>query len=708
MLWFFKRGKNSKQPDHANPTTGQGKVQSLIAAKPELLLKSHYGLIENLYSFSQLDRARFDRLYIALFINIARYVQLLPASEQHHHAYLGGLLEHTIEVATFAGRIAGKFLYTSDGEERISESSALYVFAMVSAAAMHDVGKILTDIDVVVIKGNNKIRWLPHNGPMAVGDRYIFKFSNNRIHGLHEPAGMLLAFSIMPPSAMEWIWQKPIIRNEWIATVGGKAMEAGGNIGRCVIECDAASTGINMKNAPVVKAAEAQEMTIGTRLPLQQLALKGIKLAFRDFPPNTERNPYWVSQEFVACICPRFVETIRAALGVEAQFIPENSSLIYDAMGDAGMLIPNLTNKAVHNLLFSEKSKPLAAILVKREVIDPDKSLPVYPGKLFCPSMPENLHHSVPGRTEVIGTATTQAMPVQTEQSAYEPAIHKAKQEQVGNDSKQVTSPPQEHKPGSIELPPSPFKQRNNKHNRPVTTRAETAEPIINKPNSNDVGGQDEPENQNYELTVPVNNQNDFKQYMHRSSEVKPDECVKQVSPPVQKETSDLTAPPQTLDKQNTARPVVSNQPIVTKTELSIGERAVKARSFFEWLKAQVLSGNLVINARGGELHVVDGHRLAMVTPAIFTKYLTSLTNKQQDAKVDLREQTKTLQHALLENYKFAKSFSGSNMVKCELVGARSRHVIHVMILSDDDSRALNLELDKRGKNTFLSLSEPC
>ena len=708
MLWFFKRGKNSKQPDHANPTTGQGKVQSLIAAKPELLLKSHYGLIENLYSFSQLDRARFDRLYIALFINIARYVQLLPASEQHHHAYLGGLLEHTIEVATFAGRIAGKFLYTSDGEERISESSALYVFAMVSAAAMHDVGKILTDIDVVVIKGNNKIRWLPHNGPMAVGDRYIFKFSNNRIHGLHEPAGMLLAFSIMPPSAMEWIWQKPIIRNEWIATVGGKAMEAGGNIGRCVIECDAASTGINMKNAPVVKAAEAQEMTIGTRLPLQQLALKGIKLAFRDFPPNTERNPYWVSQEFVACICPRFVETVRGALGVEAQFLPENSSLIYDAMGDAGMLIPNLTNKAVHSILFSEKSKPLAAILLKREVIDPDKSLPVYMGKLFCPSMPENLHHNVPGRTESIGTATTQAAPTQTTQAAHEPTIITTKQEPVITAAKQTSMVANEQKPRNGELPPPPFKQRNNKHNKPLTAKADTVEPIIAQQQSNETGCNDEPENHNYELTVPVNNQNDFKEYMHRASVVVPDDEPRIATHAHHDVSTNLTAIPQNMATPNTEKPAERYQQADANSELSIGDRAVKAKSFFEWLRAQVLSGNLVINARGGELHVVDGHRLAMVTPAIFTKYLTALTNKQQIESGELREQTKTLQHALLENYKFAKSFSGSNMVKCELVGARSRHVIHVMILSDADSQSLNLELDKRSKNTFLSLSEPC
>ena len=700
MRWFFSRRDPGNKPVLHQPTNDTGKLQSLIVAKPERLLEAHSALIENLYSFSQLDRARFEHLYVELFRNIARYVQLLPASEQHHHAYLGGLLEHTIEVATFAGRIAGKFLFTSDGEERISESSALYVFAMVSAAAMHDIGKILTDIDVVVIRGKNKSRWLPHLGPMNIGEHYIFQFSSNRVQGLHEPAGMLLAFTIMPPSAMGWIWQKPTIRNEWIATVGGKAMDAGGNIGRCVIECDSASTGINMKNAPVVKAAEANEMTIGARPPLHQLALKGIRMSFRDFPPNSERNPYWVSQEFVACISPRFTEVIKSALGTESQYLPENSSLIYDAMGDAGMLIPNLTNKAVHSLLFSEKAKPLAAILVKREIIDPDRTLPVYMGKLLCPTMPENLHHKIAGRPEHQGTASTQqtltnATPMNT---VTAPVL-------VTEQQTESAPVQQAQRSKGVELPPPLMKQRNHKPStKPIVAQNEKVEPSPSSSYVEQEAVDTTPENNSYQLTVPVQNENDFKAYLAQNpmpgvnqdttnSRLSGVERIGGVIPTQQELTP--TAPSPRLHVRSHVEP-------------TIGDREERAKLFFEWIRAQVLSGKLAINARGGELHVVDGNRLAMVTPSIFTKYLTFITNQLPGAENDIKKQTKTLQHAVLEHYKFAKSFSGSNIIKCEFVGARNRHVIHVMVLSEPDSRALNLDLHTRGKNTFLSLSEPC
>lgn len=42
--------------------------------------------------------AHFDALYRAAVLRFARYVQLLPASESHHHAFAGGLLDHTLEV----------------------------------------------------------------------------------------------------------------------------------------------------------------------------------------------------------------------------------------------------------------------------------------------------------------------------------------------------------------------------------------------------------------------------------------------------------------------------------------------------------------------------------------------------------------------------------------------------------------------------------
>jgi 3'-5' exoribonuclease len=52
-----------------------------------------------------------------------------PASQSYNHAYLSGLLEHTVSVATTCAQIAGRY----DGVDRD---------LLISAALMHDIGKV--------------------------------------------------------------------------------------------------------------------------------------------------------------------------------------------------------------------------------------------------------------------------------------------------------------------------------------------------------------------------------------------------------------------------------------------------------------------------------------------------------------------------------------------------------------------------------------
>lgn len=52
-----------------------------------------------------------------------------PASQSHHHAYIGGLVEHTIAVADSCSHLAGRY----DGVDRD---------LLVTAALLHDIGKV--------------------------------------------------------------------------------------------------------------------------------------------------------------------------------------------------------------------------------------------------------------------------------------------------------------------------------------------------------------------------------------------------------------------------------------------------------------------------------------------------------------------------------------------------------------------------------------
>lgn len=83
----------------APPASGRIQVQSAeqLLAVPELLAR-----VQSLEDLTRLTPAHFEVLYWQALRNYASYVQQLPASEAHHHAGLGGLLDHGLEAAVLA------------------------------------------------------------------------------------------------------------------------------------------------------------------------------------------------------------------------------------------------------------------------------------------------------------------------------------------------------------------------------------------------------------------------------------------------------------------------------------------------------------------------------------------------------------------------------------------------------------------------------
>jgi len=59
-------------------------------------------LLEHIWQRTSLSRTQFDALYLSPINRFAELVQLLPASEAHHHAWPGGMLDHALEAVTFA------------------------------------------------------------------------------------------------------------------------------------------------------------------------------------------------------------------------------------------------------------------------------------------------------------------------------------------------------------------------------------------------------------------------------------------------------------------------------------------------------------------------------------------------------------------------------------------------------------------------------
>ncbi|HHD2468746.1 TPA: MobH family relaxase [Klebsiella pneumoniae] len=107
------------------------------------------------------DAYTFTNLVIKPLMEYTRWIHLLPASENHHHAGTGGLLTHSLETAF----LALKFAYSTEllpiglqDEEQIRKRR--YLYAAFICGLLHDAGKIF-DVDVISSTPGVKSTWRP-------------------------------------------------------------------------------------------------------------------------------------------------------------------------------------------------------------------------------------------------------------------------------------------------------------------------------------------------------------------------------------------------------------------------------------------------------------------------------------------------------------------------------------------------------------------
>lgn len=105
MLSLFRRSKTL--PDQAPPPNG-----FLQPACGQTLLNTpqRQKMLEHIWQRASLSRAQFERLYRHPIARYAELVQLLPASQNHHHAHLGGMLDHGLEIVAYALKIRQTYL----------------------------------------------------------------------------------------------------------------------------------------------------------------------------------------------------------------------------------------------------------------------------------------------------------------------------------------------------------------------------------------------------------------------------------------------------------------------------------------------------------------------------------------------------------------------------------------------------------------------
>lgn len=96
-------------------------------------------------------------------------MQQLPASEAHHHAHAGGLLDHTLEVIATALSLRQGYLLPPDAAvETLVHLKDVWTYAVFAAALCHDLAKPAVDQKVTLLDalGQSLGAWDPWCGDL--------------------------------------------------------------------------------------------------------------------------------------------------------------------------------------------------------------------------------------------------------------------------------------------------------------------------------------------------------------------------------------------------------------------------------------------------------------------------------------------------------------------------------------------------------------
>ncbi|MGH5636935.1 MobH family relaxase [Citrobacter portucalensis] len=331
MRTWLTRKKPETIPSDGKPSTTEGWLHPESA---EMLLAetTRQQLIQFIRQSTALPASLFERFWLIPIHSFAELAQLFPASENHHHSHAGGLLDHSLEVACYAARLRQSYLFPPDAapEDQAAQSER-WTTVIIYAALLHDLGKLITDIEVEDVSGK---RWFPWHGPLT--QSYRFRYLPQRDY-LHHPAAVaLLLTQLLPPESLDWLAADAAALSTLLHCLNGQYQYAG-LAGELVQKADRASVAFNLGGDPVKAIHRPQ-----TSLPQQIIAALRDLLAheFRLNNPNGGSDG-WLTEEALWLVSKNAADAVRGWLlrqGIDA--VPQHNVRLFDEMQAHQLLIP--------------------------------------------------------------------------------------------------------------------------------------------------------------------------------------------------------------------------------------------------------------------------------------------------------------------------------------------------------------------------------
>ena len=368
-------------------------------------------LLEHIWQRTSLSHQQFAALYQGPLERYAELAQQLPASETHHHAYPGGMLDHGLEIVAYALKLRQSHLLPTGvtPEAQVAQAEA-WSAAVAYAALLHDIGKIAVDVHVEYEDGQI---WHPWHGPLR--RPYRFRYRPSREYRLHGAATGLLYTQVLDRHILDWLSGFPELWAALLYVLAGQ-YEHAGVLGELVSQADQASVAQALGGDPA-KAMAAP------RHALQRKLLEGLRYLLRETLKinQPQASDGWLTPDGLWLVSKTVSDKLRAHLlsqGVDG--IPSSNTAVFDVLQEHGIAQPTPEGKAIwkatvtspggwtNSFTFlrlspaliweaAERPEPFAGTLV----VDEPKALPDQGSTPAAPQQPDA--DSAAGPTDAVG-----------------------------------------------------------------------------------------------------------------------------------------------------------------------------------------------------------------------------------------------------------------------------------------------------------------
>ncbi|MGY4494549.1 MobH family relaxase [Pseudomonas sp. TE3610] len=332
--WFTH--EKAKVPTPSPAPIAEG-YYAPMTAEALLAAEHRQKLLERIWQYTALSQPQFEQLYLRPIRRYADYVQQLPASESHHHAYPGGMLDHGLELVACSLKLRQSHLLPSGAapEDQAAQADA-WSAGIAYGALLHDIGKIAVDLQV---EYQDSQPWHPWHGPL--GRPYRFRYLKGRDYQLHGAAAGLLYNHVLDRAILDWLSGYPALWGKLLYLLTNH-YEHAGILGELVLQADRVSTAQNIGANPS-KALQAPTHS------LQHHLLSGLRhLVKNEFKLNQPGAAGWLTDEHLWLVSKTVTDKLRAYLLAQSvDGIPSSNIAMFDELQSHGLVEANPVGKAI-------------------------------------------------------------------------------------------------------------------------------------------------------------------------------------------------------------------------------------------------------------------------------------------------------------------------------------------------------------------------